>query len=172
MCASFLLFIYHLGLLSDVCASSLLCIYHLGLLSYVCASLLSFRTFILYVRLIIIVHFSFFDLGIFCTSPLYFYLRIHFLMIRAFYYCASYSLLLRIHLSFNQGLFARPFLLLLRIHLFTSRALNHLLAFVPFFLCSFSILASARMRFYFSSSNPHSIYHMCILLNFFSLMYL
>ena len=40
MCASFLLCIYHLGLLSYVCASVLLCIYHLGPLSYVCASLL------------------------------------------------------------------------------------------------------------------------------------
>ena len=79
--------------------------YRLGPLSYMCASLLSFRTFIFYVRLIIIVHFSFFDLGIFCSSPLYFYLRIHFLMIRAFYYCASYSLLLFAHPSSNdQGI--------------------------------------------------------------------
>ena len=126
---------------------------------------LSFRAFILCVRIIIFVHLSF-RAFIFARLLFCFYLRIHFfLMIRAFCYCASYSLLLRIHLSFNQGLFARPFLLLLRIHLFTSRALNHLLAFVPFFVFLLYLSQCAYALLFFKF-NPHSIYHMCILLNF------
>ena len=132
---------YRLGPLSYMCASLLLCIFHSSIWAF------------------------------FCTSPLYFYLRIHFLMIRAFYYCASYSLLLRIHLSFNQGLFARPFLLLLRIHLFTSRALNHSLAFVPFF-CVPSLSQPVRVCafiFQVQSTFHLSYVHFAQL---FSLMYL
>jgi len=155
--ASLLWCIYHSGLLSYVCASLLLCIYLLGPLFYVCAS----SSLCIYLLGPLFLHVSSF---VFICASI-------FLMIRAFCYCASYSLLLRIHLSFNQGLFARPFLLLLRIHLFTSRALNHLLAFVPFFLCSFSILASARMRFYFSSS-IHIPSIICAFAQPFSLMYL